>query len=142
MSDVTPLLLRKEFFTSFETMWADRSPIAVPNVGFDPDAVTGDSWVRLTITGRPEGEVRYSHSVARINSSRAGDFTVQVSVRTGTDLDLAYTHIDAIIAWLGSPGLATAYFTKVGTPIELGDTGAWFQMSVSAAWQYFTDRAA
>ncbi len=142
MSDITPLLLRNSILTAFDTFWAQRTPIAVPNVAFDPDKVDGDAWARVTITGRPEGEARHSHSVARTALSREGDLTIQVSVRSGTDLDLAYALTDAVIEWMGKPSLATAYFTKVGTPIELGDTGAWFQVSVSATWLYFTDKAA
>ncbi len=144
MSEVTALQFRDTLFTAFDTFWAKRTQIAPPNVPFNPDTLPeGEkAWVRLYILGDGDGQVRYSNSVARNHFQRAGLFTVEVYVREGVDLDEAYTLAEAVQEFLAKPGVADSFFTNVSQPQEIGPVGAWFQVSVTAAWLYWTDRAA
>ncbi len=145
MSEVTALSFRDSLFNAFNTFWAGRTEIASPNRDFDPDELpeSEEAYVRLFILGNPEGQTRLSNSVARAHFSEAGLFTAQVYVREGTDLDLAYQLGQAVVDFLSKPGVADSNFSNVSPPQEFGLTGdGWFQVVVSAAWLYWTDRAA
>lgn len=144
MSEVTALDFRNTLFTAFDTFWAKRTQIAPPNVAFNPDTLpTGETaWVRLYILGDATGQVRFSRSVTPHHFQRSGLFTVEVYVREGTDLDQAYALAEAAQEFLAKPGVANSNFFNVSQPQEIGPIGAWFQVSVTAAWLYWTDRAA
>lgn len=145
MSTVTALDFRNRLFTAFETFWAERTVIAVPNVAFDAecDVPAGDTaFVRLYILGDANGQVRNSNSVDRNHWSRPGKFTVEVYVRQGGDLDEAYALAEAAIEFLESPGVADAWLTQITPPQEIGPDGTWFLVTVGASFVYWTDRAA
>lgn len=144
MSEVTALDFRNTLFTAFETYWAGRTEIQVPNVDFDPETLpdTEEAYVRLFILGDEDGQTRLSNSIDRAHFQNAGIFTIEVYVRKGIDLDLGYQLAQAAIDFLQKPGVADSNFTNISPPRELGPTGAWFLVSVSASWLYWTDRAA
>jgi hypothetical protein len=145
MSNVTALQFRDSLFNAFAAFWAGRTQIAAPNVDFDPDKLPAGetAWVRLFILGDPEGgQVRLSSSVQPDHFQRSGTSTVEVYVRQGGDLDEAYTLAEAVMEFLESPGVAAAKFSTLSQPQEFGPDGTWFQVSVSASWLYWTDRAA
>ena len=144
MSNVTALEFRTALFTAFDTFWADRTQIAPPNVPFDPDKIPeGDTaWVRLYILGAEGGQERLSQSVDPHHFSRSGIFTVEVYAREGADTDEAYELAEAAIEFLENPGVDASAVSNISSPRELGRDGAWFQVSVSASWVYWTDRAA
>ncbi len=144
MSNVTPLAFRDSLFTAFAAFWADRTQIAAPNVAFDPSEIPADetAWVRLYILGNTEGQARLSGSVNPDHFSRSGIFTVEVYVREGGDLNEAYTLAEAVIEFLESPGVPASNFRNISPPQEFGPDGTWFQVTVSAAFVYWTDRAA
>ncbi len=144
MSNVTPLAFRDSIFTAFSAFWAGRTQIAAPNVAFDPAEIPEDetAWVRLYILGDVQGQSRLSRSVNPDHFARSGIFTIEVYVREDGDLDEAYTLADAALEFLESPGVAASNFSNVSTPQEFGPDGTWFQVTVSAAFVYWTDRAA
>ena len=145
MSEVTALAFRDSLFNAFNTFWAGRTEIAAPNVDFDPDELpeSDEAYVRLFIQGDLVGQTRLSNSIARAHFSEEGLFTIEVYVREGTDLDLAYQLGQAAQDFLSKPGVADSNFSNVSPPREIGLTGdGWFQVVVSAAWLYWTDRAA
>lgn len=141
MANVTALEFRNTVLTAFDTFWADRTQISVPNVPFDTEAV-GDEWVRVTLLGTAEGQTKLSSSVTPTHFTREGTITIGSYVRTDLDTDLAYTRADSVLQWLENPGVANAVFTGLSSPIENGLDGAWWVVSVSANWLYITDRAA
>ncbi len=144
MSNVTPLGFRNALFTAFDAFWADRTQIAVPNVDFDPDKIpsTDTAWVRLFILGDAAGQQRLSGSVEPQHFGRTGIFTIEIYVRQNADLDEAYALADDALSFLEGNGVADMKFSNLSSPQELGTDGTWFQLSVSAAWVYWTDRAA
>jgi hypothetical protein len=144
MSNVTPLAFRDSLFTAFATFWAGRTQIAAPNVDFDPAEIPENetAWVRLYILGAVDGQSRLSRSVNPDHFARSGIFTIEVYVRQGGDLDEAYALADAAMEFLESPGVAAANFSNLSPPQEFGPDGTWFQVVVSSAFVYWTDRAA
>lgn len=142
MSDVTPTIFQDEVMDAFATYWAGRTQIQSPNDNFNrakvPEADPG--FIQWFILGDPGGQERWSSSVARNHFSRLGKitFTANTPIRVG--LDPAYTMLDAVGFWLEASVLDHAIFSGVGTPLPLGDDGAWTQVSLSANWLYFTDR--
>jgi hypothetical protein len=144
MSNVTALDFRSSVFTAFAAFWADRTQIAAPNTNFDPAAIPENetAWVRLYILGNAQGQTRLSRSVNPDHFARSGIFTIEVYVREGRDLDEAYTLAEAAMEFLESPGVAAANFSNISPPQEFGPDGTWFQVTISAAFVYWTDRAA
>ena len=55
--------------------------------------------------------------------------------------DAALTLLDAAGHFLEAPGVQNFWFTNIGTPIPIGNDGAWWQITLSAEWHYFTDRS-
>lgn len=145
MSDVTPLDFSNALRTAFNTFWAARTPIAWPNKDFDPAREVGDdadaAWVRFASVGDTDGNQRYSGSVDRAHFSRSGIATIEVYVRQQQTTDLAYTLANAALQFFEKPGVANALFGNISSPVEIGNDGTWFQLTVSANWTYFTDRA-
>jgi len=149
MSDVTPRTFRDDLLGAFNTYWTalhSDVPIAFPNVVFDPEDV-GESdtgaWVRVAIVGSSEGgQIRYSNSVARNHWQRNGKITFEVYVREQASTDRIYDLVDDIALFLENPGSDFAVISNISAPVELGPDGTWFQVSLSADWLYFTDRAA
>lgn len=151
MSDVTPRDFSDDVWGQFQAYWDTAQPtlseyVAYPNRAFDPEEI-GESdtqaWVRAVIVGNQEGGmVRYSNSVDRNHWQRNGRITFEVYVREQTSSDLAYELIDDIMFWMENPGTEFAIFSNISAPVEIGPDGTWFQVSISADWRYFTDRAA
>lgn len=142
MSNVTPKAFQDEVMTSFASFWAGRSPIASPNKGFDRSKLPASTqaFIEWTIIGRPDGERRLSHSVERNHFRREGTITFTANARSGLGLDPCYDLLDAVQDWLTGTSLTTAIFLNLGSPIPLGDDGAFYQVSLSAGWVYLTDR--
>ncbi len=140
MSEVTSLAFRDNVLTAFDTAWADETEIAAPNVDFKLDGK--DEWVRLYILGNTYGQERFSSSVSTNFWRRTGILTIEIFVRQNTDLDRAYVLAEKAILWLENPGVADSIFNTRSAPVEIGTDGTWFQVTVTADWQYFTDRAA
>jgi hypothetical protein len=142
MPDITPIDIQDEIMDGFATFWAARSQIGSPNEPFERAKVPADddAYVEWTMIGNVDGEQRYSHSVERNHFSRNGIITFTANVRLRLGLDPALSLLDAVGNFLETYHLANAIFTNLGTPIPLGDDGAWHQVSLSANWLYFTDR--
>jgi hypothetical protein len=141
MSDITPLAFQDAFLDAFTTRWAAQTPIAYPNVSFDPAALT--EWVRVYLLGDDEpGLTQYSNSVASDHFSRTLTATFEVYVRMGTSLDRAYALIDVVLQFLQKPNVSNMIVTHIGSPREIGPDGTWFQVTVSANLLYYTDRPA
>lgn len=147
MSDVTPTIFRDAVFAAFDTFWADRTPVAYPNLEFDPDSAfptpgADDAWARLFLLGSADGMERYSSSVLSNHWSRSGVLTLEAYGRQGGSTDRVYELADAFMQWLENPGVANTVFSEITQPQEVGPDGTWFQVVVTANWLYFTDRAA
>lgn len=142
MSDVSPIEFQDEVMDAFGVYWAGRTQIASPNKQFDRAKVpTSDpGYLQWFILGDPGGEHRFSHSVERNHFSRTGLITFTANVPILVGLDPALEMLDAVQLFLTAHKFATAIFSGVGTPLPLGDDGAWVQVSLSANWLYFTDR--
>lgn len=153
--NVTPKAFRDDMLGAFKAFWDGLHsdvPVAYQNVAFDSDEETrlspSNSWVRVSFLGDSgqdtEGQVRYSNSVQRNHWSRTGRIFFEIYVReldeSGTDF--AYDLASDVLLWLENPKSAFAVISEISAPVELGPDGTWFQMSVSADWLYFTDRAA
>lgn len=146
MSNVTPRQFTDDLLTSFTTFWAGRTPLAYPNVDFDPASEVGDdpsaAWVRIFIQGADPGVQRFSNSVQNDHYARAGRVVYEIYVRQAASTDLAYDLADAILEWFQKPEVPNALFLNFSDPVEIGPDGTWFQVTLSADWVYFTDRPA
>jgi hypothetical protein len=143
MAGLTPSEFRDALFEAFESYWASRTPIAWPNKQFDPDSIgeaDNDAYVKPVIQGIPEGQ-------AMIGASgyfqRTGLIIVNVYTRTGTSTDRAYALADNVLEFFEDPvpDVAEAIFNRLGIQ-EFPPGEAWFQVSVTANYLYFTDRGA
>lgn len=139
MPEVTAGAFRDSVFNAFDTAWADETEIAAPNKQFITDGKA--EFVRLYLLGNAEGQ-RLSNSVLTNFWIRSGIMTIQIYVRQDTDTDRAYVLAEKALLWLENPGVAQAIFTSRSAPVETGSDGTWFLVTVSADFQYFTDRAA
>lgn len=150
MSDVTPRAARDDLIGAFKTYWDASAfssvPLAYPNLPFDPEdagEANDAAWVRIFIVGDLDaGQTRLSNSVARNHWIRSGTITFEVYVREGAATDRVYGLVDAIALWMEDPGLSFVFLNNMSAPVEIGPDGTWFQVSISADWRYFTDRAA
>lgn len=147
MSYVSPLQFQNDFLSAFTTFWAARTPIAYPNVNFDPAEAVGSAmdaaWVRVYLLGEVDpGQVRYSNSVQSDHFGRTLVVTFEVYVRQNTSLDQSYTLIDAVLEFLQKPDVPNMIITNTSSPVEIGPDGTWFQVTVSAGLLYYTDRPA
>lgn len=61
-------------------------------------------------------------------------------MRLREGLDPALELLNDASLFLEAVVVPHAIFSGIGTPIPLGDDGAWSQVSLSANWLYFTDR--
>lgn len=134
---------------SFTTYWAARTPIAYANKTFDPAEEVGDeddaAWVRLALVGSDDGgQQRFSNSVDRNHFSRNGRVVVEIYVRQGTSNQRAYTLAEDVLTWMENPvpGVANTVLSNLTAPVEIGSDGTWYQVTVTADWVYYTDKAA
>lgn len=143
MAGLTPTGFRDALFEAFADYWASRTPIAWPNQMFDPDSVgTSDdaAWVSPNIQGQLEGQ-------APIGTSgyyqRQGVVIVNIYTRTGAGTDRAYALADNVLEFFEDPApdVAEAVFNRLGVQ-EFPPGEAWFQVTVTANYLYFTDRGA
>ena len=67
--------------TEFDTVWADRTPVAHANVDFEPDE--NSSWARVTVIHSSAAQVSLG-SVGSRTFRRFGTVIVQVLVPKGT----------------------------------------------------------
>jgi len=142
---VTPQTFADAVFGAFNTFWASRCTVVWPNKAFDPDAlgVTQTvSYVKPAIVDDFEGQSQINNSVTPILSTRTGVFGVEIFTRGEAATDLANQRKDEVLQFLETPPA-----TIVGTVFRrrgiqtIGFNGVWYQVNVTAAFLYFTDRA-
>lgn len=146
MSEVTYQAFQDEIMDAFAAFWAGRTQIESPNRPFDRAKVPESdlAYVAWTIQGETggegAGEERWSHSVARNHFSRRGPIVFTANVRDEAGIDPAYSILTDCSKFLETVVTPHAIFQEIGTPLSLGSDGAWWQVSLSAQWLYFTDR--
>ena len=144
MSNITPTIWQTTVMTAFKTYWNGTShsdvQIASPNRPFDRARVDADTFIQWFMAGDPAGQKRYSHSTLNNHFSREGTWTFTANVRTELKSSLALDLLDSIGLFYETAVLDGGYFKSVGAPIPLGDDGAWYQVSLSSGWIYFSDR--
>lgn len=144
MSDITPSIWQSRIMDAFEIYWTTVNPtviIASPNREFDRAKVVGTTFVEWDIQGSPDGQTRYSNSVARNHFSREGSMTFVANVKVLEKVALALDLLDAIGLFWETAVIEGGFFRNIGTPLTLGSDGAWYQVSLSTNWLYFTDRS-
>lgn len=148
MSQVTPVQFRDNLFAALDAFWNDRTPIAWPNLEFDPDRAfpteaDDDAWLEVQVLGDSAGQVPIGSSVGVAGAfRRSGSVTLSVYVRGNTATDLLYQLADAASQFLEareSRAVANTVFSGIGHQ-EIGFDGTWYQLNVTAAFTYFTDR--
>lgn len=149
MSDVTPIAFRDDMLGAFRTFWLARNPtvpVAYPNLPFDPESAgeaVDAAWIRITIQGNAApGQQRFSNSVARTHWHRNGTVAIEVYVREGGSTDRCYALANDVAQWMENPGMTYAMLRNLGSPVEIGPDGTWYQLSLSADWMYLSDRTA
>lgn len=129
--------------TAFNTYWDLVQPgvqIASPNRPFDRAKVPGDTFIEWGMAGAPENQQRYSNSIQNNFFSREGSMTFTANVKVGKKVAEGLDLLDAIGLFFETAVIEGGFFKNIGTPVSLGDDGAWYQTSLSSNWLYFTDR--
>lgn len=141
---MTPLQFRDALFGAWDAYWAQRTPVAWPNVPYDPGAEV-DAYVELQLAGNAEdGRVPTATSAnAAGNHREQGTLGVSIYVRQGNGTDRAYELADDVTKFF-EPAQARAVpatvFSRVSAPQPVGPDGAWWQLLVTATYTHFTDR--
>jgi hypothetical protein len=143
MPDITQVAFQDEIMNGFAAFWGERTQISSPNKEFDREKVPAAdaTFIEWSISGDPDGQQRFSHSVERNHFSRQGVIVFTANVRSLLRLKPALADLDQCLHFLEAYHLDNAIFRNIGTPVDLGNDGAWHQVSVSADWVYFTDRS-
>jgi hypothetical protein len=141
MAGLTPTEFRDAYLTALNTYWAGRTPVAWPNKPFDPETVgeaDDDAYIQPQFLPVPEVQ---EYIGASGYFRRAGSVAVHVLTRSGTGTDKALELADLLMAFFEDPDpdVAEAIFNNVNRN-EIGGGGAWYQVSVTADYLYFTDR--
>lgn len=149
---ITPKDFRDNVFSALNTFWADRTPIAWPNLQFDPAAVS--AYLEARLVGNPGGNVGsiertvgaqrdYGSSTFEQTRSRSGLIVLTIYVRQGP-IDTTgqlYDLVDAALSFLNHPRLIPeTIIGKVGAT-ETGPDGTFFVATVTGEYTYFTDEA-
>ncbi len=138
MPIISDVQFRDNVFTAFTTFWAGRSTIAWPNVEFDPETV--DEYIELQLIGDPAGQTPVGTSTFQQTKRRVGTVAFSIYVRENTSLDTAYARSEAVKEFLENPrAISNTTFTGIGQQ-EVGPDGVFFQVNVTAAYAYYTDR--
>ena len=146
MSYVSPVDFYDSALDAFSTFWAGRTPVSYPNKTFSPEEEVGDdpggAWCRIFIAGDPLGQTQYSNSVRTDHFIRTGQIVIESYVRQQAGAQSAYVLADAALLFFQQQSIPDATLSNISSPLEVGSDGVWYQISVSATWRYFTDRAA
>ncbi len=144
MSEITFQAAQDEVMSNFATYWAGRTYIQSPNrpsVRSKIDPTEG--YIEWLMTGAAGGQTQASHSVDRNHFQRDGTltFTANAPKNDKGGTDLATNLLEAALHFIEAWKLPNVRFRNLGTFVPLGDDGTYAQVSVSADWFYFTDRA-
>lgn len=134
-------------FGAFGAFWAGRTPVAYPNLPFDPSSLVGDdaAWVRLFVLHDrggldPGGQLSVGPSAAERSVLRTGIWTTEVYVREASSALRAYTFANDALGWLQDQRVPQTVFSLLGV-LEVGGA-PWWQLNVSARFMYLSGRAA
>jgi len=145
MPVLTPQDFTDQFFAAFDAFWTDQTTVAWPNKTFDPDVTgpaQGAAYVRPSIVDAIEGQVPQTSSVSPALNTRAGNVGFEIFTRGEGSLDQSNALRDDAMTFLERVprSVLGAIFSKRGIQ-TIGFNGVWYQVNVSAAFLYFTDRA-
>ena len=130
---------RDEITGVFRTAWladddSKNLPVQYPDVRFDPP--DDGAWARLTIQHTQGGETSLTNANGQRVYGHVGIVTVQVFTPSGEGQTLSDTLAMIVAnAYRGTRTTGGAVFRNVRT-IEVGQTGAWFQVNVTADFDY------
>ena len=121
-------------FGNFEVFWADRTPVAWPNVQFDLTSKADNGWVKVDIQHLPEsgGAANVSGDMYR----REAFFTVQIFTRTGTGRGRADELAEAVLNWLETSAQDLNVWFRNQSLNEVGIEGAFYQVNCTALMTY------
>lgn len=144
MPAITPTLFRDQLFGALSTFWAARTPIFWPNLNADPAALGPDAtaYIKPSIVDQAEGQAQLTSSVTPQLLSREGIFGVELFTRGEASEDLSLSLKDALLQFVERVprSVEGAIFRRRGSQ-TIGFGGVWYQVNVTAAFLYFTDRA-
>ncbi len=136
---LSPSAWEASALAAFSAFWAGRTPVALPNLPFDPASAVGDAvdgaYVEVEVRQPAEGEASVGRSGYLL---RSGIFAVAVRVRANAGKARALELADDVLRWLRAAGVAETVFRRRGLE-EVGSDGAWFQVNVSAGFLYVSD---
>ena len=119
------------FRQHFDREWAKRTPVAWPNVDFEPPE-DGTAWVRFSV--RAGGADQADMGAERVRDRYDGVIYVQIMTPKGTGdgdgLELAQAAA-TILHGIRASGV----LIRVPTVRPVGPDGAWYQTNVEAPYQ-------
>lgn len=152
MAVVTFEAIEASFRAAFVAYWAARTPIALENSSFDPEAQFSvnpstpaasnlDAWVRISVDYIGDGVVNQSINPFGTYQRTALAF-FEIFVRQGSGVSGVNAYADAVVRFLRMPGLFPDAIISGVLPAPVGPNGVWFQRNVTANLAWFSEQAA
>lgn len=134
MTAVTISEARDAMLLAFKTAWADETPVAWQNVAFNADASTVTEFVRASVSHN-SGTQAGLGGVGSRTFRRGGIFTVQIFVAADKGTERGDELAQMVLELLQAATLGPAWL-RDPTVVEVGQDGKWWQVNVSATFQY------
>lgn len=113
-------------------------PLEIPNLAFDVNALDARTavWARLRIRHAGGGQSTLAGNDGLKRFERFGTVFVQVFTPLGIGLKMAYDEAELMLsAFEGKRTESDVWFRECRIE-EIGESGAWFQMNVTAEFTY------
>jgi hypothetical protein len=141
VAGLTPQGWEDAAFAAFAAFWAAETPIAYPNVPFNPETEVGDdpaaAWVRLVVQVGSQAPIGTSGF-----RFREGVLGIEIHARAEQSRARLDEVADLALRFFEEANVEATTFQEVVGPEEIGSDGAWYQCNVRAGFRYLTHRGA
>jgi len=126
--------LQDTILDKFKTGWGSTSPVAWPNIIFNPDTGSITKWVRITVIESVTANADVGGTLRRT----VGNIFVQVFVTKGNGTSDMTTLCDAVLNVLEQKNFGTYIETGRGSVAGVGGDpkSAWWQANVVIPFRF------